>query len=236
MTEDHKPENTDELTRIEKAGGFVLDNRVNGELAMSRALGDFRYKVNPNLPSHEQLVICSPDVSVHERQLQEDTVMVLACDGVWDVMENELAITFLEEEFLDVNIEHETFSTETNETVSLPLQEDSPGLSDITNGHVQHNGKRKISSSSSHNSHHVEDATEDAHVHKKAKSDSSEKVSATATATATATPIEQLPADRAAKALIMTSLTKGSMDNISVIVVKFPGIINQWKSKQNGKS
>ena len=41
LSEDHKPENSGERARIEAAGGFVADNRVNGNLALSRALGDF---------------------------------------------------------------------------------------------------------------------------------------------------------------------------------------------------
>lgn len=42
LSDDHKPENLDEAARITAAGGFVQANRVMGELAMSRALGDFR--------------------------------------------------------------------------------------------------------------------------------------------------------------------------------------------------
>lgn len=46
MSDDHKPENPGEMARIQRAGGFVEDGRVNGMLALSRALGDFEYKNN----------------------------------------------------------------------------------------------------------------------------------------------------------------------------------------------
>jgi serine/threonine protein phosphatase PrpC len=96
LTEDHKPNNTTEKERIENGGGFVQFNRVNGELAMSRALGDFRYKLRDDMKMYEQLVIPIPDISIHERSA-EDRVAVLACDGVWDVIQNEESIDFLTE-------------------------------------------------------------------------------------------------------------------------------------------
>ena len=46
MSEDHKPDNPGELSRIKRSGGFVEEGRVNGMLALSRALGDFEYKSN----------------------------------------------------------------------------------------------------------------------------------------------------------------------------------------------
>jgi len=47
LSEDHKPENFLEKQRIEAAGGFVEENRVNGSLNLSRSMGDFEYKSNP---------------------------------------------------------------------------------------------------------------------------------------------------------------------------------------------
>ena len=49
LSEDHKPDNAEELARIQKAEHFVEDSRVDGNLALSRALGDFQYKDQTNL-------------------------------------------------------------------------------------------------------------------------------------------------------------------------------------------
>jgi len=49
LSVDHKPELSTERARIEKAGGFVEDNRVKGVLNLSRSLGDLEYKQDPNI-------------------------------------------------------------------------------------------------------------------------------------------------------------------------------------------
>lgn len=49
LSTDHKPDTPSEVARIKKAHGYVEDRRVNGNLAVSRALGDFEYKNNPLL-------------------------------------------------------------------------------------------------------------------------------------------------------------------------------------------
>ena len=91
LSEDHKPSLPEEADRIYGAGGFVEFDRVDGELALSRALGDFRYKGRRDLSFTEQKVICVPDVSSHLRS-EEDEILLLACDGLFDVVKTEEAV------------------------------------------------------------------------------------------------------------------------------------------------
>ena len=93
-TVDHKPYNENEKLRIEKAGGSVIIQRVNGSLAVSRALGDFDYKRVENLPCTEQLVSAEPELTCIERS-PDDEFLVLACDGIWDVMSNQEVVDFV---------------------------------------------------------------------------------------------------------------------------------------------
>jgi serine/threonine protein phosphatase PrpC len=92
---DHKPNNIPEMERINQAGGFVKCKRVDGDLAVSRGLGDFSYKSNEILPVEQQKVIPDPEFVVYPRS-DQDEFMVLACDGVWDVATNEECSTFIQ--------------------------------------------------------------------------------------------------------------------------------------------
>lgn len=97
LTEDHKPDTPHEKARIIAAGGHVENNRVNGQLAMSRAIGDFQYKENAELSHDSQLVIAVPDITVHPRQ-KDDQYIILGCDGVFDVLSNEECVAMVVEE------------------------------------------------------------------------------------------------------------------------------------------
>ncbi|KAH9762593.1 protein-serine/threonine phosphatase [Citrus sinensis] len=82
LTVDQKPDRQDELERIEGAGGRVINwngARVFGVLAMSRAIGD-RY-LRP-------CIIPVPEITFTTRT-DEDECLILASDGLWDVMTNE---------------------------------------------------------------------------------------------------------------------------------------------------
>lgn len=68
--------------------------RVNGSLAVSRALGDYEYKNVEGKGPCEQLVSPEPETFVEERT-PDDEFMVLACDGIWDVMTNDELCAFI---------------------------------------------------------------------------------------------------------------------------------------------
>lgn len=81
--EPHKPDRQDERERIESQGGFVILMgdmwRVGGNLAVSRAIGDVGYK--PFISSEAEVLEIDLDDTVE--------YMVLACDGLWDVVTDE---------------------------------------------------------------------------------------------------------------------------------------------------
>ena len=109
LSYDHKPDDEQEERRIRAAGGYVAGGRVEGDLAVSRGLGDFRFKnmqivlQNVNLEETEtnnnntsdvfgpgdQKVSPIPDILVQSRNPTEDEFVIVACDGIWDVQSNQ---------------------------------------------------------------------------------------------------------------------------------------------------
>lgn len=76
----HRLDLISERERVEKSGGLVVRNRVNGILAISRAIGDFSMK--PEVSSEPYVKIC---------KLDQNDKIILASDGLWDfVTLNEL--------------------------------------------------------------------------------------------------------------------------------------------------
>jgi serine/threonine protein phosphatase PrpC len=95
LSNDHKPYTPTEQMRIERAGGYVWNRRVNGILALSRAIGDFMFKTNPQIAWEDQAVTASPEVKTIKLDRARDEFVILACDGIWDVLTNEQVIEFV---------------------------------------------------------------------------------------------------------------------------------------------
>ncbi|KAH7038257.1 phosphatase 2C-like domain-containing protein [Microdochium trichocladiopsis] len=83
LSYDHKGSDENEGKRISNAGGLILNNRVNGVLAVTRALGDTYMK---------DLVTGHPYTTETVIQPEVDEFLIIACDGLWDVCSDQDAV------------------------------------------------------------------------------------------------------------------------------------------------
>lgn len=93
LTRDHKPEDAGERQRIYGAGGLVRNNRVDGQLALSRAFGDWNYKCQSHLPYHKQKVIAIPDVT--NEIMYEGDILLVCCDGLFEQLSRQEVAAFV---------------------------------------------------------------------------------------------------------------------------------------------
>lgn len=107
LSEDHKPNLPAERERIQRAGGSVerqqvgriVQYRVCGNLNLSRSIGDLEYKKCPMLPANEQMICSTPEVQTFPREAG-DEFLIIACDGVWDVLGSQDAVDFVRERLM----------------------------------------------------------------------------------------------------------------------------------------
>ncbi|KAG0360167.1 Protein phosphatase 2C 1 [Mortierella sp. AD032] len=87
LSYDHKGSDHTEAQRILDVGGFVMNNRVNGVLAVTRALGD---------SSMKEFIIGAPYTTRTEIGA-DNPFLILACDGLWDVCSDQEAVDLVRE-------------------------------------------------------------------------------------------------------------------------------------------
>jgi serine/threonine protein phosphatase PrpC len=85
LTKDHKASDSSEADRIIKTGGFIINGRVNGQILITRSLGDHIMK---------EFIIGEPFLRF-EKLTEADTYLIIASDGLWDVMSEQQAVDFL---------------------------------------------------------------------------------------------------------------------------------------------
>lgn len=95
---DHKPENEEERERIEKAGSVITDGRVDGNLNLSRSLGDLKYKQKKELKAHEHPITANPDTYTYDLSPKDDFI-IMGCDGIWETKTNQQMVDFIVDRF-----------------------------------------------------------------------------------------------------------------------------------------
>ncbi|PKI75342.1 hypothetical protein CRG98_004278 [Punica granatum] len=91
MSQDHRPSYLPERMRVEGLGGYILDGYLNGYLSVTRALGDWDMK----LPlGSDSPLIAEPDIR-RAILTEEDEFLIIACDGIWDVMSSQYAVSLV---------------------------------------------------------------------------------------------------------------------------------------------
>ena len=80
--------------RVLKCALQTLVSRVNGTLAVARAMGDFSFKREKKMSAEEQQVTCDPEIRKFGLE-RNDEFLILACDGIWDVMTSQEAVDFV---------------------------------------------------------------------------------------------------------------------------------------------
>ena len=96
VSKDHKPNCASEKLRIEKLGGVIYDGYLNGQLSVARAIGDWHMK-----GAKGSACPLSAEPELQELQLtEEDEFLIMGCDGLWDVMSSQYAVTMARKELM----------------------------------------------------------------------------------------------------------------------------------------
>lgn len=102
MSKDHRPCCKKERSRIESLGGFIDDGYLNGQLGVTRALGDWHLE---GMKSDGECV--GPLSAEPELKLitltKEDEFLIICSDGIWDVFTSQNAVDFVRRQLQEHN-------------------------------------------------------------------------------------------------------------------------------------
>ncbi|KAJ6731818.1 PROTEIN PHOSPHATASE 2C 27-RELATED [Salix purpurea] len=102
MSEDHRPCCKKERTRIESLGGFVDDGYLNGQLAVTRALGDWHLEGMKKMGDRSGPLSAEPEFKL-VTLTREDEFLIIGSDGIWDVYSNQNAVDFVRKRLQEHN-------------------------------------------------------------------------------------------------------------------------------------
>ncbi|KAJ5120344.1 uncharacterized protein N7515_009732 [Penicillium bovifimosum] len=133
LSYDHKGSDENEGRRVTNAGGLILNNRVNGVLAVTRALGDAYLK---------DLVTGHPYTTETVIQPDADEFIILACDGLWDVCSDQEAVDLIRnvddaQHASKILVDHALARFSTDNLSCMVIKLDSDRLRDVVNNNTE---------------------------------------------------------------------------------------------------
>ncbi|RZB65437.1 probable protein phosphatase 2C 27 isoform X2 [Glycine soja] len=93
MSKDHRPNCINERTRVESLGGFIDDGYLNGQLGVTRALGDWHIEGMKEMSERGGPLSAEPELKLMTLT-KEDEFLIIASDGIWDVFSSQNAVDF----------------------------------------------------------------------------------------------------------------------------------------------
>ncbi|KAM7477212.1 hypothetical protein LguiB_024455 [Lonicera macranthoides] len=95
MSKDHRPCSDSERTRVESLGGFIDDGYLNGQLGVTRALGNWHIKgLKEEFGERVGPLSAEPELKLITLT-KEDEFLIIGSDGIWDVFRSQNAVDFV---------------------------------------------------------------------------------------------------------------------------------------------
>ncbi|KAK7304746.1 hypothetical protein VNO77_42633 [Canavalia gladiata] len=104
MSKDHRPNCINERMRIESLGGFIDDGYLNGQLGVTRALGDWHLEGMKEMSERGGPLSAEPELKLMTLT-KEDEFLIIASDGIWDVFSSQNAVDFARRKLQEHNDE-----------------------------------------------------------------------------------------------------------------------------------
>jgi len=97
LTRDHKPTDEEESKRIVSQGGTIIGGRLQGQLGVSRAFGNYEFK-------ESQVLSAEPEIN-HVTLTVDSEYLVIGSDGLYEQFTNEEIISFIKNGIVNANLE-----------------------------------------------------------------------------------------------------------------------------------
>lgn len=93
LSKDHRPLCMKERMRIESLGGFIDDGYLNGQLGVTRALGNWHLEGMKEVSGRNGPLSAEPELKLMTLT-KDDEFLIIGSDGIWDVFRSQNAVDF----------------------------------------------------------------------------------------------------------------------------------------------